>query len=60
MGSFEGLCDMCDEKKWIRLECKCGVCICEDCRDDYCVEEMCYRCNEDEKTKKEEAPEKTT
>ena len=48
MGSFDGECEMCNEKKSIRIECNCGNCICEDCRDDWWIdnEDMCYYCFE--------------
>jgi hypothetical protein len=44
MGSFDGKCAICDEKKSIRFECNCGTCICEDCRDDNLIDDMCYSC----------------
>ena len=49
MGSFDSECEMCNEEKSIRIECNCGRCICEDCRNDWwiCIENMCYYCFEE-------------
>jgi hypothetical protein len=54
MGSFDATCEICDEKKDIRIECECGICICEDCRDDYWIDNdnMCYECSNKEKNNK--------
>lgn len=50
MGSFDTYCEMCSEDKRIRHQCKCGVCICEDCREengDECID--CKKVTEDKK-----------
>lgn len=56
MGSFDATCEMCDEKKSIRVECNCGICICEDCRNDSWDDSnhMCIRCSRSIEEKKEE------
>jgi hypothetical protein len=46
MGSSECYCNICDELKWIRINCnECGACICEDCRENM-IDEMCEECYE--------------
>jgi hypothetical protein len=59
MGSFDGTCEFCVEKKQIRVECHCGVCICEDCRDDWWIDadsecHYCFECKQEEKEIKKE------
>ena len=53
MGSEECNCEICEEMKWIRISCsECGKKICEDCRDDCVVGELCEECDIKEFMKK--------
>jgi len=54
MGSFDAKCEICDEEKWIRTVCNCGICICEECIDDWWIynDNMCYYCFNSQKEKK--------
>lgn len=56
MGSSDNKCEICDEKKWIRTVCDCGICICEECVDDWWIynDDMCYYCFNSKKEKKKE------
>lgn len=51
MGSFDTYCEMCGEEKHIRHQCKCGACICEDCREDN--GEECGECKSKSKPEKQ-------